>query len=101
MRHLTIRLTTAAALFFSALSAASELGAPFRDHAILQRGMAVPVWGWSKPGKEVSVEFAGQKQTATADPDGKWTVVLKDLQASSEPAAMVIHRPFFPNNPQR
>jgi sialate O-acetylesterase len=98
MRHITIGLATAAALVFSALSShaeeptpgAIELGAPFHDHAILQRGMAVPVWGWSKPGTKVSVEFAGQKQTATAGQDGTWTVELKDLQASFEPAELVI-----------
>lgn len=53
MRYITIGLTTAAALVLSALSAhaeadspgkpAIELGAPFQDHAILQRGLAVPV----------------------------------------------------------
>ena len=43
-----------------------ELGAPFADHAVLQRGMPVPVWGWSKTGMEVTVEFAGQKKQAKA-----------------------------------
>lgn len=51
-----------AALFFSGLSASAlELGAPFADNAVLQRELSVPVWGWSKPGTEVAVEFAGQK----------------------------------------
>jgi len=27
---------------------AIELGAPFRDNAVLQREMKLPVWGWSK-----------------------------------------------------
>ena len=45
---------------------AIELGSPFVDNAILQREMKVPVWGWSKPGTKVTVEFAGQKKTATA-----------------------------------
>ena len=49
-----------------------------------------PVWEWSKPGATVTVEFAGQKNTATAGKDGKWTVALKDLKASFEPAEMVI-----------
>jgi len=69
---------------------AIELGAPFCDHAVLQRGMTVPVWGWSKPGTKVSVEFAGQKKTAAADKDGKWAVELKDLKASFKPAELVI-----------
>ena len=40
---------------------AIELGALFADNAILQRQMKVSVWGWSKPGVKVRVEFAGQK----------------------------------------
>ena len=34
---------------------AIELGAPFRDNAVLQRDMKVPVWGWSKPGATITV----------------------------------------------
>ena len=69
---------------------AIELGAPFGDNAILQREMDVPVWGWSKPGTTVTVEFAGQKETAKAGADGKWMLKLKPLKASAEPAEMVI-----------
>ncbi len=72
---------------------AIELGAPFRDNAILQREMPIPVWGWSKPGTTVTVEFAGQKETAKADADGKWMLRLKPLKASAEPAEMVIEEP--------
>jgi sialate O-acetylesterase len=39
---------------------AIELGAPFSDNMVLQREMAVPVWGWSEPGTQITVEFAGQ-----------------------------------------
>lgn len=80
-----------AALFFSAFPAnALELGAPFSDHAVLQRQLPVPVWGWSKPGTEVTVEFAGQKQTAKAAENGKWMVSLSALEASAEGREMVI-----------
>ena len=69
---------------------AIELGAPFTDNAILQREMPVPVWGWSKPGTKVTVTFAGQKKTATADEDGKWMLKLDPLEASAEPREMTI-----------
>ncbi len=69
---------------------AIELGAPFGDNAILQREMPLPVWGWSKPGTTVTVEFAGQKESARAGADGKWMLKLKPLKASAEPAEMVI-----------
>ncbi|MFN7806651.1 MAG: hypothetical protein ACK5TO_21800, partial [Planctomycetaceae bacterium] len=67
-----------------------ELGAPFLDNAILQRERDLPVWGWSKPGTSVTVEFAGQKEAATAGADGKWLLKLKPLKANAEPAEMLI-----------
>ena len=67
-----------------------ELGAPFRDHAILQREMPVPVWGWSKPGTKITVEFAGQRETAESGKSGKWLLTLKPLKASAAPAEMLI-----------
>jgi hypothetical protein len=96
-----IALTAALLLSTMAASAAAtkpaakpapaiELGAPFGDNAILQREMPLPVWGWSKPGTTVTVEFAGQKESARAGADGKWMLKLKPLKASAEPAEMVI-----------
>ena len=102
MKNFVHGIATAVALAFSTFisSAANEpegprdlavqLGAPFHDHAVLQRGMSVPVWGWSKPGTKVTVEFAGQKKSATAGKDGKWTIELHDLKASFRPAELVI-----------
>jgi len=69
---------------------AIELGTPFADNAILQRQMRVPVWGWSRPGTKVTVEFAGQKKTATAGAGGKWMLKLDPLKANATPAEMVI-----------
>ena len=83
---------------FAALAAESatkpapliELGAPFADNAILQRGVDLPVWGWSTPGTAVTVEFSTQKGTATVGADGRWMVKLKPLTASAAPAEMII-----------
>ncbi|MFK7849881.1 MAG: sialate O-acetylesterase [Akkermansiaceae bacterium] len=105
MRRLNTCMVTAIALacsiFTSSFAAPSaekegprplavQLGAPFHDHAVLQRGMTVPVWGWSKPGTQVTVEFGGQKAAATAADDGKWMAELKELKASFEPSELVI-----------
>ena len=43
----------------------------FTDHCVLQREMSVPVWGWAVPNSEVTLKFAGQQKTATADRNGK------------------------------
>ncbi len=61
-----------------------ELGSPFVDNAILQREMEVPVWGWNRPGTDVTVQFAGQSKTAKADLLGKWEIKLDPLKASIE-----------------
>jgi hypothetical protein len=78
---------------------AIQMGAPFHDHAILQRGMKVPVWGWSEPGDTITVEFAGQKKTAKVGPStgsgqAKWIVWLDPLKASFEPRVMTISSPI-------
>lgn len=67
-----------------------ELGTPFRDNAILQQQMPVPIWGWSKPKAKVTVDFAGQSKTATVDKNGKWTVTLDPLKAASVPANLKV-----------
>ncbi|HKK18285.1 MAG TPA: hypothetical protein VJ952_06340, partial [Opitutales bacterium] len=67
-----------------------ELGAPFGDHAILQHGEDVPVWGWSEPGTKIAVQFAGQTKVTKTGEDGKWMVKLDPLKISAEPQKMTI-----------
>ncbi|MEY4179266.1 MAG: hypothetical protein RLY70_2840 [Planctomycetota bacterium] len=43
---------------------AIKFAAPFRDHAILQRNLPLPVRGWSEPGTSVMVTITGRKETA-------------------------------------
>lgn len=54
----------------------------FTDHCVLQREMSVPVWGWTTPDSQVTIEFAGQKKTATAGRKGKWLARLGPMKAS-------------------
>ncbi|MEM7233858.1 MAG: sialate O-acetylesterase, partial [Planctomycetota bacterium] len=60
-----------------------ELGTPFSDRMVLQRGMDVPVWGWTWPGEKVHVEFAGQTKSTKANDRGEWSVSLSSLKASA------------------
>ena len=62
----------------------------FCDHAVLQRGVAVPVWGWSAPGATISVSFAGQTRTTMVDKNGKWLLKLKSLRASAESRSLCV-----------
>lgn len=67
-----------------------KLPGVFGDHMVLQRDRAVPVWGWAKPGGEITVEFAGQKKTAKAAAGGGWMVKLDPLATSKEPRKLAI-----------
>src|SRR6185369_13091002 len=70
------------AIFAGTASELPLLHPLFSDHAVLQRGVKVPVWGWAKPGSRINVRFGQQEKTATAAPNGKWLVKLSALKAS-------------------
>jgi sialate O-acetylesterase len=67
--------------FAAAVRAEVKPSTLFSDHAVLQSGMAVPVWGTADPGEKVVVTFAGQTKPAVAGADGKWMVRLAKLKA--------------------
>ena len=62
----------------------------FADRMVLQRDVPAPVWGWADPGEKVTVEFAGQSKTATAEPSGRWLVKLDPMPASAEPRTLTV-----------
>src|SRR5258708_4151653 len=53
----------------------------FTDNMVLQRDIRFPVWGWTDPGKKVTVELQGKKATATADAEGRWQTQLGPFPA--------------------
>ena len=61
-----------------------EIAVPFTSNMILQRQVQVPVWGFDLPGTKVTVDFAGQRKSATANQHGDWMVRLDPLTASRE-----------------
>lgn len=48
---------------------------------VLQRDAPVRIWGWAKPGEEVSVAFQGKTYRATTGADGQWRVQLPAMKA--------------------
>ena len=58
-----------------------ELSKVFTPHMVLQRGMAVPVYGTAAPGAMVAVKFRDQVKSVSAGQDGKWCVKLDALTA--------------------
>lgn len=79
-----------AAVCAGPLSAKIEMGVPFTDHAVLQRGRPVPVWGTAGAGNEVTVSFAGRSVSAVAAADGAWRVDLPALDASGDGRTLTV-----------
>jgi sialate O-acetylesterase len=51
------------------------------DHAVLQRGGPIHVWGWSTPGANLTIRFHEQTVKADADPLGEWSAWLAPEKA--------------------
>ena len=78
-----------AALFPWCLRADVTLAPLFADHAVLQQGRPVPVWGRAAPGEKVSVAFRDQTVAAAAGPDDRWVAWLEPLKPGA-PAELVV-----------
>ena len=65
----------------TAASAQLRLSRLVGDHMVLQRDVAVPVWGWARVGDTVRVAFGGSSYDAVANPDGAWRVTLPAMPA--------------------
>ena len=77
---------------FAASLPAAELRVAnlFSDGAVLQRGMAIPVWGTAAPGERIRVNFGGQNRETTVADDGRWRITLAAFDASTEPRMLTI-----------
>jgi len=62
----------------------------FQSNMVVQRDRPIPVWGWADPGEKVTVSFAGNSASATADKNRAWRVELPALPANSTPQSMTI-----------
>jgi sialate O-acetylesterase len=69
------------ALLLCPARAEIRLHALFSDDMVLQREIAVPVWGTGEPGAGVTVSIDGQKKNATVGEDGRWSVTLDPMKA--------------------
>jgi sialate O-acetylesterase len=83
-------IAASASLCIAAPATALRLPHIFGSGMVLQQGKPVSVWGWAKPGTKVTIQFAGQTQSATATPDSKWNVQLDTMKASFTPDKLVV-----------
>ena len=87
-RFLSVTARIVASLFLAALISYSAHGAlrlpaVFSDHAMIQAGKPVTVWGWATPGDEVSVSVLStdvmELITAKTAADGRWSAQLSPV----------------------
>ncbi|MCX6970920.1 MAG: 9-O-acetylesterase [Verrucomicrobia bacterium] len=65
-----------------------KIASIFTDGMVLQQGIPVPVWGTAAAGVAVTVNFADQQASGSADADGRWLVRLAPLAANAEPSVL-------------
>jgi sialate O-acetylesterase len=78
--------TGACLIVATALMGASAQGAPrlhplFSDHAVMQRGRPIAVWGTADPGERVTVSLGAASRATAAGRDGRWRVDLPQMEA--------------------
>lgn len=71
-------------------TAALEVGFPFRDHAVLQAGKPLPVWGRAESGAEVVVRLGKREKTTRTRTDGNWRVEFGGSGPSAEGVSLVV-----------
>lgn len=91
MRSKILGLLAATALtaMAGAASAAPLLAPVFTDHAVLQRGQPIRVWGAAKPGDAVELSLGEAKASSTADAQGRWSATLP-AREPGEPLTLTV-----------
>lgn len=80
-------LALLSALAMTSTASSLRLPAVIGDHMVLPRGTTAPLWGWTAPGRTVTVQYGRTRASALAGPDGRWEVSLKGLR-TAEPKAL-------------
>jgi len=62
----------------------------FQTNMVIQRDKPIGIWGWAAPGENVTVSFAGQTETATADKGRAWRVTPPAVPANSAPQQLTV-----------
>lgn len=74
-------IAASAASFLSTFLSAKTIDPVFADHAVVQRGQPLAIWGTAAAGEKVSVTFAGRTEVGAASRDGRWKVEFPPLPA--------------------
>ena len=76
-------LLTSCFLFAASKLASAEVRLPslVSDGMVLQRNTGVRIWGWAKPGQQVTIQFVGRSYETVTRPDSEWAVMLLPMKA--------------------
>lgn len=69
-----------------------KLNALFSDHAVFQRNLSIPVWGWTKPFLRVRATFNGDTAETMSGPTGSFLLRLPP-QAAGGPHILTVETP--------
>lgn len=83
-------------LFLGVNTFALEFGRYFSNDMVLQRDEPVKIWGLGKKDEKVTVTFAGQTRTASADTDGRWVVTLDPMVPNARGRNLKVTSPRTP-----
>ncbi len=83
MLKIAVHLALCAGLITVVMPARAQLSVPtlFSNHMVMQREMAVPVWGTATPGERVTLNLAGHSVSTVADAEGHWRAELPSMPA--------------------
>ena len=87
-----IKFTVCLALLLVGVAFGSplELGSPFADGMVLQRGLPLKIWGFATPGARVKVCFANATAQGKVAEDGRWLVTLPQQRANGDGRVLTV-----------
>lgn len=70
-------------IFFSHQPAFGKIKLPdlVGDKMVLQRDVALTIWGWADQGENITIKFRNETYNTSPDKNGKWSVQLKPQKA--------------------
>jgi len=90
----TLRVVSIAAVVIAVAGASAradvKLPAVIASNMVLQRDVALPIWGWAEAGEEVTVRLGRCKASATADAAGAWRVTLPAMKCTPDHAPLIM-----------
>jgi sialate O-acetylesterase len=90
-----VKVLHAASLPKATLPTELKLPTVISSHMVLQRELAVPIWGTAAPGEKVTVKFRDQEKSAVADSQGKWSLKLDPLKAGGPDVLTIAGKKTF------